>query len=92
MPRSIDETRRAFLVRLARSTAFVPPALLTLDVGSALGQNRGRGRGQQGGISPVAGGGQANQVSGGGNDAATGGVTTGLGGAPPWAVPPPDGE
>lgn len=60
MSTPVDETRRDFLLRLARAGAFVPPALLTLEVGSALGQGKGSGAttapGQQqfGGLSPAA--------------------------------------
>lgn len=38
MSQSVDETRREFLLDLARASAFVPPAVLTLGVGRALGQ------------------------------------------------------
>lgn len=42
MPRSVDETRREFLVRLAKASAFVPPAVLTLGVERVYGQKGGK--------------------------------------------------
>lgn len=55
MSRSVDETRREFLLRLAKGAAFVPPALLTLDVTRAFGQ-KGPTTTGTGATSPTAGG------------------------------------
>ena len=38
MTRSVDETRREFLLRMAKASAFVPPAIATLSVGRLAGQ------------------------------------------------------
>lgn len=46
MSRSVDETRREFLKRLARSAAFVPPALLTLSASRAGAQSKGQSAGK----------------------------------------------
>lgn len=45
MTRSLDETRRDFLVRLAKGAAFVPPALFTVDVSRVAAQGGGGGKG-----------------------------------------------
>lgn len=50
--RSIDHTRREFLLRLAKASAFVPPTLVTLDVAQAMGQGKGKGRGGQPSVPP----------------------------------------
>lgn len=39
--RSTEETRRAFLPRLARAAVFVPPAVATLFVDEAAAQGKG---------------------------------------------------
>lgn len=41
MPRSVDETRREFLLKLARSAVFVAPAVATLRVGPLAAQGKG---------------------------------------------------
>ncbi len=103
MSRSVDETRREFLRRLARAAAFVPPALVTLRPSEA-GAQKGAGK-------------QAQQVqqSAAQQAAAVGGTTPAAqtqgnfrinpgvqdqqqnqpwdpgrsAGTPPWAKPPP---
>lgn len=96
MTRSLDETRREFLLRLARGAAFVPPTLLTLSVSRALGAQKGTGGGKPNAAAPTS--------------AATTGVSTAApvrafqvqpqepgapwdpgrpAGAPPWSKPPP---
>lgn len=59
MPRSIDETRRDFLLRLAKTAAFVPPAMASFDVRPAEGQGGpvagvGGGPPTTGSLSPTA--------------------------------------
>jgi len=44
--RSARQTRRAFLVRLARSAAFAVPTFTTLSARPAAGQGKGGGQGQ----------------------------------------------
>jgi hypothetical protein len=44
MSRSVEETRRDFLVRLARTAAFVAPAVLTLDAAPLAAQGGGGGK------------------------------------------------
>lgn len=44
--RSARQTRRTFLVRLARGAAFVVPTLTTLSVRSGAAQGKGGGQGQ----------------------------------------------
>lgn len=48
MSRSVDETRREFLKRLARAAAFVPPALVTLRPSEA-GAQKSKAAGQAAG-------------------------------------------
>jgi len=58
MPPRTDETRRSFLLRLAAVAAFVPPAMVTLDVRPLLAQGKGSsGKGASstvGSMSPTA--------------------------------------
>jgi len=46
MSRSVEETRRDFLVRLARTAAFVAPAMLTLDAAPLAAQGSSTSAGQ----------------------------------------------
>lgn len=57
MTRSKEETRRAFLLKLARTAAFVPPLVATLDVRNAAAQGGGGGGGGPGGGGTTTGGG-----------------------------------
>lgn len=41
MPRSVDETRREFLLKLARSAAFVPPLMASVGIREAAAQGKG---------------------------------------------------
>ena len=41
MSRSVEETRRDFLVRLARTVAFVAPVMVSLDASPLAGQGGG---------------------------------------------------
>lgn len=69
-----DHTRREFLIRLAKASAFVPPALVTLRVSRAYGQGQGPGGGGQaaGAAQQTAGGvGQGAPVTGGPSPAGT---------------------
>lgn len=95
MSTSVDETRREFLLRLARTSAFVPPALMTLEVGSALAQGKGSGAtgapGQQqfGGLSPAArieSPVSSDQIRAEPAEPWDPGRATG---SPPWSRPPP---
>jgi len=67
MPRSTDETRREFLKRLARTAAFVPPALVTLSASRAAaqkGQSAGKAAGQVSSTAQQAASQQATAVGG----------------------------
>ena len=57
MSRSVEETRRDFLVRLARTAAFVAPAMLTLDAAplAAQGSSTSAGQGKATGQATVVG-------------------------------------
>lgn len=89
MSRSVDETRRDFLKRLARAAAFVPPALVTLRPSEARAQKKAGGSGvtppgqsqTQGSfrLDPSQGNQQDPQPWNPGRSAGT----------PPWAEPPP---
>lgn len=101
MSRSVDETRRTFLKRLAKTVAFVPPVMATLDV------SQGGGQGPPGGGGGSAGGtGGGAQTFGGLTPTASTLQGTGdfqirdqegalpwnpgaSGGEPPWSKPPP---
>lgn len=98
MPRSIDETRRDFLRRLAKTAAFVPPAMATFDVRPGSAQGKGTTQAQSvsqsatvGELSPTA------QVQPGAdfrldpNAQASPAPWTRSrpGEAPPWSRPPP---
>lgn len=41
MPSSVEQTRRDFLLRLAKTAAFVPPAIASFDVRPAAAQGKG---------------------------------------------------
>lgn len=71
MPQSVDETRRDFLVKLARTAVFVPPLMATVALGEAegavkkvgsTGANSGSGTGA--GTSGNQGNGQGNTIGG----------------------------
>lgn len=91
MPRSTDETRREFLLKLARTAAFVPPAMASVSVAEAAAQGQGGGPG---------GGGPPGQLSGGPNQQSI--ETFQLQEEPvsspsgtrqaPWSRPPPGGS
>lgn len=53
MPHAPQETRRSFLLRLAAVTAFVPPAMMTVNVRPLLAQGQGGGKSSSSGGSTI---------------------------------------
>jgi hypothetical protein len=93
MSRSLEETRRDFLVRLARTAGFVAPVVLSLDAaplaaqGGGAGQGGGKGAGQAtvvGSLTPTS---QSTQQQLESDPTVPWDPTSGQ--AAPWSVPPP---
>ena len=92
MPRSIDETRRQFLIRLARATVLVPPVVATLRPPPLDAQGQGRALGHAkraaaGLLSPASL--PAVQSSGSTTQEAAPWEPTAPSDSPPWSAPPP---
>lgn len=72
-----DPTRRIFLLRLARLSAFVPPALVTVELAA-----------QGPGLSPSNGGGKGGGKGKGEQSTSTNPVPSTIGPSAPWTIPP----
>ena len=101
MSRSLDETSRDFLIRLARTATFVAPVVATLDAAPAAGQGKGsstsagKGKavGQQraavGSLTPASGAAVNQQLRIQSDPDQTVPWAPGSGEVAPWTVPPP---
>jgi hypothetical protein len=96
MSRSVDETRRDFLVRLARTALFVAPAVVSLDAAPLAAQGGGKGKATTtstvGSLTPTSAGAlqapsqQQIQTDPSGSTLPW---APGSGETAPWTVPPP---
>ena len=91
MSRSLDETRRDFLVRLARTAGFVAPVVLSLDAAPLAAQGSGKGKNATtttstvGSLTPTSLMATQQQIQS--DPTVPWDPTTGQ--AAPWSVPPP---
>lgn len=88
MCRSVDETRRGFLKRLARAAAFVPPALVTLKASRAEAQGQPAHAGRPTPKKQTEGQFQADPSLRSDEESQPWDPGRGAG-TPPWARPPP---